>query len=90
MEWSIKATRARTLKSKVDWELQLSPSHRIRVSPLVAVEQPFSDFSGPAYIIKITVTYGTLIHTYIARYGNNNIYMLTNKADASVCVEIVH
>ncbi|CZR63908.1 related to Putative rhamnogalacturonase [Phialocephala subalpina] len=46
----------------------------------VTIEQ----FSSPAYIIKVTVTYGTLIHTYIARYGNNNIYMLTNKGDDTV------
>jgi rhamnogalacturonan endolyase len=45
--------------------------------------------SGPAYIIKVTVTYGTLIHTYIARYGNNNIYMLTNKGDSTVWTGIL-
>jgi rhamnogalacturonan endolyase len=39
---------------------------------------------APANIIQVTVTYGTLVQTYIARYGNNNIYMLTNKGDASV------
>jgi len=41
-------------------------------------------FPAPANIIQVTVTYGTLVQTYIARYGNNNIYMLTNKGDASV------
>ncbi|CAG8950954.1 hypothetical protein HYFRA_00006351 [Hymenoscyphus fraxineus] len=38
-------------------------------------------FTTPANIIKVTVTYGTIIQTYIARYGNNNIYMLTRKGD---------
>ncbi|KAH7386222.1 Rhamnogalacturonase B, N-terminal-domain-containing protein [Cadophora sp. MPI-SDFR-AT-0126] len=41
-------------------------------------------YTTPANIIQVTVTYGTLVQTYIARYGNNNIYMLTNKGDASV------
>jgi rhamnogalacturonan endolyase len=41
-------------------------------------------YSSPAYLIKVTVTYGTLVHYIVARYGNNNIYLLTNKGDASV------
>ncbi|RDW77869.1 hypothetical protein BP5796_05721 [Coleophoma crateriformis] len=41
-------------------------------------------YTTPANIIKITVVHGTLIQTYIARYGNNNIYMFTRKGDASV------
>ncbi|KAI5779608.1 Rhamnogalacturonase B, N-terminal-domain-containing protein [Geopyxis carbonaria] len=43
-----------------------------------------ASYSSPAYIIKITVTYGTLTHYIIARYGNANIYLATNKGDASV------
>ncbi|GAB7105224.1 hypothetical protein JCM4814A_35380 [Streptomyces phaeofaciens JCM 4814] len=34
--------------------------------------------------ILISVTYGTLKHYYAARSGENNIYLWTNKADASV------
>ncbi|CZT03961.1 related to Putative rhamnogalacturonase [Rhynchosporium agropyri] len=41
-------------------------------------------YSTPANIIQVTVTYRSLVQTYIARYGNNNIYILTNKGDASV------
>jgi rhamnogalacturonan endolyase len=36
--------------------------------------------------ILISVTYGTLRHYYAARSGENNIYLWTNKADASVTV----
>ncbi|KAI5837618.1 Rhamnogalacturonase B, N-terminal-domain-containing protein [Morchella snyderi] len=43
-----------------------------------------NSYSSPAYIIKVTVTYGTLQHIIVARYGNNNIYLLTNKGDSSV------
>lgn len=43
-------------------------------------------FSSPAYIIKVTVTYGTLKHYLFVRYGNNNVYIFTNKADDSVTV----
>ncbi|PTH89660.1 rhamnogalacturonase B precursor [Streptomyces sp. A244] len=38
--------------------------------------------SGPT--ILISVTHGTLKHYYAARSGENNIYLWTNKADASV------
>ncbi|MHB9858196.1 rhamnogalacturonan lyase B N-terminal domain-containing protein [Streptomyces sp. YIM S03343] len=34
--------------------------------------------------ILISVTYGTLRHYYAARSGENNVYVWTNKADASV------
>ncbi|KAK7738395.1 hypothetical protein SLS53_006210 [Cytospora paraplurivora] len=44
------------------------------------------EFSSPAYIIKVTVTYGTLKHYLFVRYGNNNVYIFTNKADDSVTV----
>ncbi|KAK9781981.1 putative rhamnogalacturonan endolyase [Seiridium cardinale] len=43
-------------------------------------------FSSPAYIIKVTVVYGTLKHYLFVRYGNNNVYIFTNKADSSVTV----
>lgn len=43
-----------------------------------------NSYSSPAYIIKVTVTYGTLQHIIVARYGNDNIYLLTNKGDSSV------
>ncbi|MEV7063045.1 rhamnogalacturonan lyase B N-terminal domain-containing protein [Streptomyces collinus] len=38
--------------------------------------------SGPT--ILISVTHGTLKHYYAARSGENNVYLWTNKADASV------
>ncbi|KAK6580662.1 hypothetical protein PZA11_006898 [Diplocarpon coronariae] len=41
-------------------------------------------YTSPANIIKVTVVYGTLVQTYIARSGDNNIYMLTNKGDNTV------
>ncbi|ORY55495.1 rhamnogalacturonan lyase [Pseudomassariella vexata] len=43
-------------------------------------------YSSPAYIIKVSVTHGTLKHYLFVRYGNNNVYIFTNKADASVTV----
>ncbi|KAH6657809.1 rhamnogalacturonan lyase [Truncatella angustata] len=43
-------------------------------------------FSSPANIIKVTVVYGTLKHYLFVRYGNNNVYIFTNKADSSVTV----
>ncbi|PBP28551.1 rhamnogalacturonan lyase [Diplocarpon rosae] len=46
--------------------------------------RPHLMISAPANIIKVTVTHGTLVQTYIARSGNNNIYMLTNKGDNTV------
>ncbi|KAK2598385.1 hypothetical protein N8I77_011805 [Diaporthe amygdali] len=48
----------------------------------VTIEQ----FSSPAYIIKVSVTYGTLKHYLFVRYKNDNVYIFTNKADASVTV----
>ncbi|ROW16242.1 hypothetical protein VPNG_01999 [Cytospora leucostoma] len=44
------------------------------------------EFSSPAYIIKVSVTYGTLKHYLFVRYGNDNVYIFTNKADDSVTV----
>ncbi|PBP24063.1 hypothetical protein BUE80_DR005121 [Diplocarpon rosae] len=41
-------------------------------------------YTSPADIIQVTVTYGTLVQTYIARSGHDNIYMLTNKGDGTV------
>lgn len=43
-----------------------------------------TQYSSPAYIIKVAVVYGTLKHYIFVRYGNNNVYLFTNKADASV------
>ncbi|PWW78965.1 Polysaccharide Lyase Family 4 protein [Tuber magnatum] len=43
-----------------------------------------TSYSSPSYLIKVTVTYGTLVHYIVARYGQNNIYLLTNKGDVSV------
>jgi len=37
-----------------------------------------------ASTIMITVVHGTLKHYYVARSGENNVYMFTNKADNSV------
>lgn len=42
-------------------------------------------FSNPN-VIKITVIYGTLKHYLFFRYGNNNVYLFTNKADDTVTV----
>ena len=53
-------------------------------SGLATTVVTIQEYSSPAYIIKVTVTQGTLVHTYIAKYKNNNIYMLTNKSDDSV------
>lgn len=43
-------------------------------------------YSDP-YVIKISVVYGTLKHYLFFRYGNNNVYIFTNKADTSVTVQ---
>jgi rhamnogalacturonan endolyase len=43
-------------------------------------------YTTPANIIKITVKFGTLIHTLVFRYGNPNVYLFMNKKDASVTV----
>ncbi|KAH9897098.1 Rhamnogalacturonase B, N-terminal-domain-containing protein [Xylariomycetidae sp. FL2044] len=37
-------------------------------------------------VIKVSVAYGTLRHYLVFRYGNPNVYILTNKADSSVTV----
>ncbi|KAK7191589.1 hypothetical protein DPSP01_004802 [Paraphaeosphaeria sporulosa] len=48
----------------------------------VAIKQ----YTSPANIIKVTVKYGTLLHTLVFRYGNPNVYIFMNKADTSVTV----
>ena len=40
--------------------------------------------------ILISVTHGTLKHYYAARSGENNVYLWTNKADASVTRDPLH
>ncbi|OLN84356.1 putative rhamnogalacturonase 1 [Colletotrichum chlorophyti] len=35
-------------------------------------------------VIKVSVVHGTLKHWIFVRYGNNNVYLFTNKADNSV------
>ncbi|KAH8682255.1 rhamnogalacturonan lyase [Xylariales sp. PMI_506] len=55
-------------------------------SGLGASTVTIEEFSSPAYIIKVTVVHGTLKHYLFVRYGNNNLYIFTNKADASVTV----
>ncbi|KAK8074820.1 polysaccharide lyase family 4 protein [Apiospora hydei] len=37
-------------------------------------------------VIKVSVTHGTLKHYLVFRYKNNNVYIFTNKKDASVTV----
>ncbi|KAH8899774.1 hypothetical protein GQ53DRAFT_835826 [Thozetella sp. PMI_491] len=49
----------------------------------VTIEQ----FSSPGYVIKVTVVHGTLVHYIIVRYKNDNVYLFTNKADASFRVQ---
>ncbi|KAK1146208.1 hypothetical protein N8T08_003298 [Aspergillus melleus] len=53
-------------------------------SGLGASTVTIQQFSSPAYIIKVAVTYGTLKHYLFVRYGNNNVYIFTNKGDSSV------
>ena len=55
-------------------------------SGLGASTVTIQQFSDPAYIIKVSVTYGTLKHYLFVRYKNDNVYIFTNKADASVTV----
>lgn len=43
-------------------------------------------FSSPN-VIKVSVTHGTLKHYLFVRYGNNNVYIFTNKADDSIRVQ---
>ncbi|KAK8016379.1 hypothetical protein PG993_014568 [Apiospora rasikravindrae] len=37
-------------------------------------------------VIKVSVTHGTLKHYLVFRYKNNNVYIFTNKKDASITV----
>ncbi|KAI1857136.1 hypothetical protein JX265_011337 [Neoarthrinium moseri] len=53
-------------------------------SGLGASTVTIQQFSSPSAIIKVTVTHGTLKHYLFVRYGNNNVYIFTNKKDASV------
>ncbi|KAF2704911.1 polysaccharide lyase family 4 protein [Pleomassaria siparia CBS 279.74] len=55
-------------------------------SGLGASTVTIAQYTSPANIIKITVKYGTLIHSLVFRYGNSNVYIFTNKADSSVTV----
>ncbi|KAL1879167.1 hypothetical protein Daus18300_001746 [Diaporthe australafricana] len=55
-------------------------------SGLGASTVTIEEFSSPSYIIKVSVTYGTLKHYLFVRYKNDNVYIFTNKADASVTV----
>ena len=55
-------------------------------SGLGASSVSIQQFSSPANIIKVTTVHGTLKHYLFVRYGNNNVYIFTNKADASVTV----
>lgn len=54
-------------------------------SGLGASDVSIVQYSDP-YVIKITVVHGTLKHYLFFRYGNNNVYIFTNKADDSVTV----
>jgi rhamnogalacturonan endolyase len=55
-------------------------------SGLGASTVTINQYTSPANIIKITVKYGTLIHTLAFRYGNPNVYIFMNKKDTSVTV----
>lgn len=55
-------------------------------SGLGASTVTIQQFSSPTAIIKVSVTYGTLKHYLFVRYKNDNVYIFTNKADASVTV----
>ncbi|KAI0020748.1 rhamnogalacturonan lyase [Xylariomycetidae sp. FL0641] len=56
-------------------------------SGLGASTVSIQQFSDPAYIIKVTVEHGTIKHYLFVRYGNNNVYIFTNKADADFRVQ---
>lgn len=43
-------------------------------------------FPSPA-VIKVSVTHGTLKHYLFVRYKNDNVYIFTNKKDASIRVQ---
>lgn len=55
-------------------------------SGLGASDVSIVQYSGTNNVIKITVVYGTLKHYLFFRYGNNNVYIFTNKADDTVQV----
>ncbi|KAJ4345747.1 uncharacterized protein N0V89_011882 [Didymosphaeria variabile] len=55
-------------------------------SGLGASTVTIKQYTSPANIIKVTVKYGTLLHTLVFRYGNPNVYIFMNKADTSVTV----
>ncbi|KAF2790588.1 polysaccharide lyase family 4 protein [Melanomma pulvis-pyrius CBS 109.77] len=55
-------------------------------SGLGASTVTINQYTSPANIIKVTVKYGTLIHTLAFRYGNPNVYIFMNKKDTSVTV----
>lgn len=40
-----------------------------------------------SYVIKVSVSVGTLKHYLVVRYKNNNVYIFTNKADSSITVQ---
>lgn len=53
-------------------------------SGLGASDVSIVQYSGDNNVIKVTVVYGTLKHYLFFRYGNNNVYIFTNKADDTV------
>lgn len=53
-------------------------------SGLGASDVSIAQYSGDNNVIKVTVAYGTLRHYLLFRYGNDNVYIFTNKADDSV------
>jgi rhamnogalacturonan endolyase len=55
-------------------------------SGLGASTVTIKQYTSPANIIKVTVKFGTLLHTLVFRYGNPNVYIFMNKADTSVTV----
>lgn len=55
-------------------------------SGLGASTVTIQQYTSPANMIKVTVKYGTLIHTLVFRYGNANVYIFMNKVDTSVTV----
>jgi rhamnogalacturonan endolyase len=55
-------------------------------SGLGASTVTIKQYTSPANIIKVTVKFGTLLHTLVFRYGNPNVYIFMNKVDTSVTV----
>ncbi|KAG0136607.1 putative rhamnogalacturonase B [Tuber indicum] len=43
-----------------------------------------ASYTSPANLVMVTIAFGTLVHYIVARSGQNDIYLLTNKGDASV------